>query len=202
MRNLRQTIALGIFILGTVCATAQSSNTPLYAELAINSEAPLTTSEKIVREVDKIVKLSEELIDANEKQEMRIKNKIATRQAKISDLKDNLEAESAILENREEVLAFVKYEFDISDNSLKINEFKANRNGSYDSFDLQLETKTVGKAKIDIISPGGELLKTIVASDFNGKLRQEIDLNAQAGKIYFMHVSVGDQATTKKLIFK
>jgi len=201
MKNLRQTIALGLIILGTLSATAQTSNSPMYAELALNTETPLTTSEKIIREVDKIVKLSDDLIDANEKQGQRIKEKIASRQARISDLKDNLEAESALLENREMVIPFEKYEFDVAENSLHLDEFEAKRNGSIDSFVLQLETKNAGKAIIDIVSPGGELLETIVVSNFNGKLREQIDLNAEAGKIYFLHITVGDEATTKKLRF-
>ncbi len=201
MKNLRHLFALGTFILGTIGATAQTSNAPMYADLALTAEKTYTTSEKIIREVDKIVKLSDDLIDADEKQALRIKEKIASKQARISELKDKLEAESALSENRQMVIPFKKHEFDIAENSLQLNDFDAKRNGSFDSFVLQLETKNVGKATIDIVSPGGELLETIVVSDFNGKLREQIELNSEAGKIYFLHITVGNEATTKRLRF-
>ncbi len=202
MKNHIQIIALGLLICTTFCANAQSSNTPMYSELNLIDDAPLTTSEKIEKEVDNIIKLTEDLINADEKQQKQIKNKISSCQSKIENLRNELSPEFKVSESPEGDLNFVKHEFDIAESSLDLNKFAVRRNGTYESFELNLETNNTGIARIDIISTGGELLKTFDISDFNGKLRKEIDLNTEPGMIYFMNITVGDDSTTKKLRFK
>ena len=76
------------------------------------------------------------------------------------------------------------------------------RNGTFESFELSLETNNTGTARIDIISTGGELLETFNLADFNGKLRKEIFLNTEPGIVYFLNITVGENSTTKKLRFK
>ena len=79
MKNRIQIIAIGFMMSATFCVNAQSSNVPMYSELNLLEEAPITTSEKIEKEVDNIIKLTEDLLNSDEKEQKRIKSKISTR---------------------------------------------------------------------------------------------------------------------------
>ncbi|WP_204336766.1 hypothetical protein [Cryomorpha ignava] len=190
--------ALGLFVSSTVLAGAQHSNTNPYSELESLVEMERPTSEKLIKEVDKIIKLTEELATANKKREQSLKRKIAEGQKRIIELKDELSSESAIAAN---TASFTKYNFDVADKSLNVSKFSAGRNGNTDNFDIAFETKTTGKARIDIVSPGGELLKSVFISNFDGKARRQIDLSSEKGQVYFIHIDIDGKAVTNKVRF-
>ncbi|NEN22593.1 hypothetical protein G3O08_03625 [Cryomorpha ignava] len=198
MTTMIKFFALGLFVSSTVLAGAQHSNTNPYSELESLVEMERPTSEKLIKEVDKIIKLTEELATANKKREQSLKRKIAEGQKRIIELKDELSSESAIAAN---TASFTKYNFDVADKSLNVSKFSAGRNGNTDNFDIAFETKTTGKARIDIVSPGGELLKSVFISNFDGKARRQIDLSSEKGQVYFIHIDIDGKAVTNKVRF-
>lgn len=189
---------LGLFVTSTLITTAQHSNINPYSEIESLVEMEKPTSEKLIKEVEKILKLTKELATANEKQERAIQRKIADGQERILVLKDELSSESAMAAN---TTSFTKYNFDVADKSLNVNNFLAGRNGSTDNFDIGFETKTKGKARIDILSPGGVLLKSVFISNFEGKAHRQIDLSSEKGQVYFIHINIDGKAVTNKVRF-
>ena len=198
MTTMIKFFALGLLASSTLLATAQHSNINPYSDLEALVEMEKPTSEKLIKEVDKIIKLTEELATANEKQERVIQRKIVDGQERILVLKDELSAESAMAAN---TASFTKYNFDVADKSLNVSNFTAGRNGSTDNFDIAFQTKTTGKARIDIVSPGGVLLKSVFISNFEGKAHRQIDLSSEKGQVYFIHINIDGKAVTNKVRF-
>ena len=198
MTTMIKFFTLGLLASSTLIATAQHSNINPYSEIESLTEMERPTSEKLIKEVEKILKLTEDLVTANEKQERAIHRKIADGQQRIRVLKDELSSESAMATY---TASFSKYNFDAADKSLNVSNFSAGRNGTTDNFDIAFETKTKGKARIDIVSPGGELLKSVFISNFDGKTRRQIDLSSAKGQIYFIHIEVDGNAFTNRVRF-
>lgn len=198
MTTMIKFFAVGLLACSTLITSAQQSNINPYSKLESLNEVERPTSEKLIKEVDKILKLTEDLATANSKQERVIQRKIADGQERILVLKDALSSETAVAAN---TASFNKYNFDVEDQSLQVSNFSAGRNGSTADFDIAFETKTVGKARIDIVSPGGELLKSVFISNFDGKTSRRIDLSSRKGQIYLIHIEVDGNAVTNKVRF-
>lgn len=192
-------IAMSLFLSTTAIGNAQYTTiSNEYAEVAELKNYERTTSEKITKEVDKILKLTEELASADEKRERAIKRKIAESQNRITELTDVLSAEAV---NSVNYTKFDKYNFDVFDKSLVMNKFEVARDGDTKNFDLMFETASPGKARVDIVSPGGILLKSVFISNYNGKARKQIDLSSEKGQVYFIHIQVDGKAVTNKVRF-
>lgn len=197
MKTSFKFLALGLFFTTSVMLQAQHVYSNPYSEAESMEAVEKTTSEKLIKEVDKIIKLSEELATADGKREQVIKRKIAAGQERILELRDKLNAEATTAN----YTTFSKHNFDVADKSLNMSDFEVARNGDTRDFNISFETKSVGKARIDIVSPGGELLKSVFISDYNGRARKRIDLTSEKGQVYFIHIDVDGKAITKKVRF-
>ena len=189
---------MALFISSSALVNAQYSASNQYSEVDVLKEMDKPTSEKLTKEVDKILKLTEELATADEKRERSLKRKIAESQERILELSDELSAETAMASN---YTNFTRYNFDVSDKSLIMTNFEVARNGDTHNFDVAFETESPGKARIDVVSPGGVLLQSVFISNYNGKARKQIDLSSEKGKVYFIHIQIDGKAVTNKVRF-
>lgn len=178
------------------------SNMSIYANSTDHQKLVKSNSEKIAKQLDKINNYSELLKNANEKKSESIERRIENAQSKIRQWEDEIYSETNVNKYRPLSLPFTKYDFDVAENSLVVNDVMLKRNGKTDDFHLGFKTSETGTARIDIVSPGGELLKSITVSDFNGSFGEEIQLSSENGEVYFAHIDVNGKQTTKKLLFK
>lgn len=178
------------------------SGTGLYANSPSKHKLVKTDLEKIAKQVEKINNYSELLKTSDDKESESIHRRIGNSQTKIRFLEDKLLSEENVNKHQAMNLPFVKYNFDWAENSLAIDDFSAGRDGNMDKFHLRFKTAQQGSAKIDFVSPGGELLKSISKSDYNGSFGEEILLSAERGAIYFVHINVDGKKNTKKLRFE
>ena len=191
-----------IAMTGAIMLCVLYSDTTLYANHPYESSIVKHNSAKISKQVNKIIKYSELLKNADTKKAESIQRRIDNSQAKIRVWQDQLYSEVNVNKHQAMTLPFIKYDFDAAENSLVLNQFRAKRIGEMDEFHLGFKTKETGPARIDIISPGGELLKSISQSDYTGSFRKEFNLSAEKGKVYFVHIEVDGKKTTKKLHFE
>jgi len=198
MTTTLKLLSMALFISSSALVNAQYSASNQYSEVDVLKEMDKPTSEKLTKEVDKILKLTEELATADEKRERSLKRKIAESQERILELNDELSAETAMASN---YTNFTRYNFDVSDKSLIMTNFEVARNGDTHNFDVAFETESPGKARIDVVSPGGVLLQSVFISNYNGKARKQIDLSSEKGKVYFIHIQIDGKAVTNKVRF-
>lgn len=197
-KNSIQWIVMTVAIM----ITTLSVNTNLYAHSPHKHKLVKSDSEKITKQIDKINNYSKLLILADNKESESIRRRIGNSQAKIRFIEDEILAEENVIKHQAMNLPFVKYDFDVAENSLNLEEFTASREGNMDKFHLGFKTTEPGSANIDIVSPGGELLKSFSKSDYDGSFGEEILLSAEKGEIYFVHINVDGKKTTKKLRFE
>lgn len=125
-----------------------------------------------------------------------LESKIEVCQQKIHEL-NAIMAANKVSTNR----YIEKYAFDVEENSLQLSKFAVTRTGTDTNFELSLKAEQTGEARVDIISPGGELLDSFTVTDFDGSLNRVFELSAEKGTIYFVHLRIGDSETTKKVRF-
>lgn len=190
-----------IVMTGALMISTFSFNANLYADSPKKHKLVRSDSERIGQQIDKIESYLELLETADEKQAAAIHRKIEFSQTLVKEREDNL-FDEANMKKAAMVLPYSKYNFDVAENSLAVSNFKACRNGNLKDFHLGFKTAETGKAKVDIVSPGGELLKSISIADYDGSFEEEIKLSAAKGDVYFVHVTVDGKQTTKKLRFE
>jgi len=194
---IQSIVTTGIFMIVLLFV-----NTSIYAVAPINNTWTKTKSEKIAKQVDKIKNYLELLKNADDKKALAIQKRIDMRQEKIHNLLDASKSSSTENSRQAIHLPFTVYDFDIADNSLILDDFTAGRSGSTNSFYLNFKTELSNEVKVDIVSPGGELIQSIVKPKFRGSFDEEVALSSAKGKIYFVHVNLNGKSTTKKVVFK
>jgi broad specificity polyphosphatase/5'/3'-nucleotidase SurE len=198
MKATVKTITMGLALCISSIAFGQKAEggpnpaTPKVEKLDRNTKS-------ILKEIVKIEQYSENLYGANSNKAKRAKRKIARSQIKIMAYRAMAPFQSIAIPGVERY--FNKHDFDVSENSLKMTKFSVSRNEMADNFTLSLKTGLNDDLTIEIISPAGELLKSVSCSKEKKGLRQLIDLNSDAGQVYFVHIIQGGQATTKKVVF-
>lgn len=198
--NFRKTTASHVLaVLFTVFAIA-------YFQMGYANEPALKNYEKshedkIEREIAKIKKYTELLKNAEGRKAETLHNRIENCQLHIMELKDIKSSQERLVAHHEIRLPFTPYEFDVSENSLQLHEFVVQREGNIHSVTLHIATPVSGKMKIDVVTPGGELIKSFTKSNYKGSYHTEISLNAEKGNIYFFHIDVDGMKTTKKVRF-
>lgn len=191
-----------IVMTGIIMISSLSLDANLYANLPAKHKLVKSDTERITHQIKKINNYSELLKTADEKKSEIIHRRIGNAQRKIRVLEDKLFSEANVNKHHSMNLPFIKYNFDAAENSLALNKFTASQDGDRDEFHLGFKTVEAGTARVDIVSPGGELLKSITHSDYNGSFGEEIQLNVEKGEVYFVHIDVDGKQTTKKLHFE
>ncbi len=195
MLQITKKIVLGLSLCVAAPLFSNAMNTDMI-ETINQPEALRTASDHINNEIDKILKYSEKLKTANPSRREILESKIGECQQKIRNLNLSI-TENNALNNR----TIKQYAFNVEENSLELCNFAVKRTDSYANFELSLKADKTGDAQIDIVSPGGELLKSFAFADFDGSLSRVIELSAEKGMIYFVHMRIGNTETTKKVRF-
>ena len=196
MLHITKHIALGLGLCLAVPSFSQQRNSDPYEMISETAAAESSIAAEIAAETDRIVALTKEMAGASKSKQFEVKQQIESCQKRIAKLIKALPAPAP-----GQSLDYKRYDFDVADNSLALGDFSVDRNGTTRDFDLYFATGTAGVARVDIISPGGELLDTFSSANFKGKMRETVKLSSAPGTIYFVHISIGDQSVTKKVRF-
>lgn len=195
MVQITKKIVLGLSLCIASPVFSQPMNSDAFGTIS-RPDVEYSISGKINNQVDKILKYSEKLKTANPSQREMLEEKIGECQQKIRTLSASI-GKNNTSTNR----TIEKYAFDVEQNSLELTKFVVTREGSETNFVLSLKAEKTGEAQIDIISPGGELLESFTTPNFDGSLNRLINLSTEKGTIYFVHLRIGNQETTKKIRF-
>lgn len=195
MLQITKKIVLGLSLCIASPLFSNAMN-PAGIKIVSRPEAENSAADRINDEVNKILKYSEKLKTANPSKREVLESKIGECQQKIRTL-----SASMAVNNTSTNRTIEKYAFDVEQNSLELSKFAVKRTGSNSNFELSLKADQTGDARVDIISPGGELLDSFAVADFDGSLSRVIQLSAEKGTIYFVHLRIGNTETTKKVRF-
>lgn len=199
MLHITKQLALGLGLCMAVPAFSQQTEADLYAMITsatIPTASTLSVADEIEAEIERIIGYTNALKTADRDEAKDLQRKIEAGQVRIREL-----SKAMPTHNRANYRIIKKYNFDVMENSLALDKFRVVRNGTQLEIGITIKSSETGTARVDIVSPGGELIDTFSRTDFSGKLHENVALNATKGMVYFMHIRIGDKATTKKVRF-
>ena len=87
-----------------------------------------------------------------------------------------------------------------SDEALTLDQISFYPNPGNGRFWMEFATREAKETEIRIINSAGSLVYAEVLQGFTGSYKKEIDLGSRAPGLYFVRISQGGHAVTKKLI--
>lgn len=163
-----------------------------------------TTADMLADETQKVNEFVAELKTADKARIKKIHREIDRCQKEILRLRTQLhdqamiaEASYSPVENR----TVARYDFDEYENSLVLDRLKVENDLGRSGFNLQFSCKEKGDADIKILTPGGEVAFHDQISNFDGDYKAFVKPSQKNYGIWFVHITVDDKATTKKLVF-
>ncbi len=190
---------MGLLLLTGSVGMAQSKMNDLTAEFPRT-----TTTEKLL--ADQVQKVSDYLVElktADVKSTKRIQNQMGKCQIEILRLNEKLQEEevTAAANRIPTVTAVEKYDFDEFENSLTVREFLLENNADNRVWNLHFSSEEAGPADIKVLTPGRQIAFHDHIADFDGRYNAKFIPDHKAGGMWFVHITIGDKATTKKLVF-
>lgn len=160
-----------------------------------------TTEELLADQVQKVSDYLVELKTADAKTAKRIRREMGKSQIEILRLNKELREEAMAAEaGTPSVQTLEKLDFDEFENSLAVHELLMENNADNDHWNLHFSCKEPGVVDIQVLTPGGLVAFRDHVSDFNGRYDTEFTPKYQSSGTWFVHITIGDKATTKKLV--
>lgn len=198
MKTQNASLFMGLLLLTGTVGMAQSKMNDRVPEMSGTS----TTEQLLADQVQKVSDYLEALKTADAKSAKRIRHQMGKSQIEILRLNKQLHEEAMSAAAKTPVVQpVVRYDFDEFENSLAVHELLMEENADNDLWDLHFSSEETGAAVIEVLTPGGLVAFRDHVADFKGHYQAQFAPKYDGTNIWFVHITIGDKATTKKLVF-